>query len=92
MWEKISPADIDRVRQALEVARTEALSRHAEERKSLEAKQADELQRLDGERAEAELLDALIGNFAETYRIGTDSANVDETALINLEAFRKFAS
>jgi hypothetical protein len=91
MWEKISPADIDRVRHALEVARTEALSRHAEERNSLEARQASELQRLDGERAEVEILDALIANLIETYRIGTDSA-VDETAPINLEAFRKFAS
>ena len=91
MWEKISSADIDRVRQALEVARTQALSRHAEERNSLEAKEASELQQLDGERAEVELLNVLIGSLLETYRIGTDSA-VDETAPINLEPFRKFAS
>ena len=37
MWNKLTPADIDRARQELERQRTETLARHAAELKSLEA-------------------------------------------------------
>jgi len=92
MWDKLTSADLNRIRTALDMTRAETLRRHAEELKNLEVKQADELQRLNGERAEIEMLDALIDNFHRTYGIGTETTNVDEPALIHLETFRKFAS
>jgi hypothetical protein len=92
MWDKLRSADLDRVGLAMEITRADTVSRHAEELKSLEAKQADELQRLDAQRAEIEMLDALIDNFAQTYEVRSEPAAGDETAAINFEAFRKFAS
>lgn len=92
MWQKVNSTDLDQVRRALDKTRAEIADRHVEELKSLEAKQADELQRLDGQRAQIELLDALIDNFAQTYGIGSETTNIDKTAPIDLETFRKFAS
>jgi hypothetical protein len=38
------------------------------------------------------MLDALIDDFAQTYEVRSEPAAGDETAAINFEAFRKFAS
>ncbi len=92
MWDKLRSADLDRVRLAMEITRADTVSRHAEELKSLGAKQADELQRMDAQRAQIEMLDALIDDFAQTYEVRSEPAAGDETASINFEALRKFAS
>jgi hypothetical protein len=41
MWEQLTPADIERVKQRLATERVETLSRHAEELKALDANQAE---------------------------------------------------
>lgn len=92
MWKTLSRADLDRVKQAMDISRSEILIRHAEELKSLEAKQAEEIQRLNTERAEVDMLDVLIYSFARTYKVGLEAGSTDDTGLVNLEDFRKFAT
>ena len=41
MWDKLTAADLDRVKQGLTTRRSEMLARHAEELKSLEAEQSE---------------------------------------------------
>jgi hypothetical protein len=41
MWEQLTPADIERVKQRLATERIETLSRHAEELKAVDADQAE---------------------------------------------------
>ena len=41
MWDKLTAADLERVKQGLTTRRSEMLARHAEELKSLEAEQSE---------------------------------------------------
>ena len=65
MWDHLTPADIERVKQRLAVNREEMLSRHAEELKELDAQQ-DEL----------EALDRLVIGFAEKYLASDATSSV----------------
>ena len=56
MWEQLTPADIERVKQRLATERIETLSRHAEE-----------IKRLDFEQAEIEAFERLAEAFAQRH-------------------------
>ena len=59
MWDHLTPADIERVKQRLAVSREEMLSRHAEELKELDAQQ-DEIEEFE----------VLVAAFSEKYLNG----------------------
>lgn len=67
MWDQLTSADIDRVKQSLGARRAETSARHAEEVKSLEAKQAEEMHSLNAKEAEIELLNNLINDFKHEF-------------------------
>lgn len=69
MWEKLSRADVEEVRQRLNVRREETLRRHTEE-----------LSALDAEFAEVEELERLIGAVFAKFDVlaGWDSASPEE--------------
>jgi hypothetical protein len=69
MWESISHDDIDQAREQLGSLHEEMLRRHAEE-----------LRGLDGELAEIETLERLIGAFAEKYKKAASSFETNEAA------------
>jgi hypothetical protein len=56
MWDQLTPADIERVKQRLATERIETLTRHAEELKALDADQA-----------EIETFDRLVAAFAKKH-------------------------
>ena len=69
MWEKLTPADIERAKTRAATLRSEAMQRHAEELKAL-----------DADEAEIEVLQRLIADFSEKYMRGANTATVDATA------------
>ena len=56
-WDRLTPEDIERVKRALATRRADALARHAEE-----------LKKLDAEQAEIEAIELAINSFARKYR------------------------
>jgi hypothetical protein len=62
MWDRLSHADLEAVKQRLKERREEILRRHAEELRALES-----------DRAEIEKLDQLIDAFAKKFQITTPS-------------------
>jgi hypothetical protein len=69
MWEQLTPADIQRVKQRLAAQRIETLTRHMEELKSL-----------DGDRAEIETFERLVAAFAKKHLIPTTAQSSPSTA------------
>ena len=67
MWDHLTSDDLNRAKQEIERRRAETVSRHEEETKSLEAKQAAEIQALNAKQAEIELLDGLIESFCSEF-------------------------
>ncbi len=63
MWDKLSQADLEAAKEQLKSRREEMLRRHAEE-----------LDALEGDRAEIETLDQLIDAFAKKFKIATQSS------------------
>jgi len=59
MWDKLTRADVERVKQGLAGRRSELLARHAEELKTL-----------DGEQTEIDIFERAIGAFASKFKIG----------------------
>lgn len=67
MWDHLTPADIERVKQRLAVSRAEMLGRHAEELKELDAQQED-----------LAAFERLVSGFAQKYLASdTASSNAD---------------
>jgi hypothetical protein len=94
MWDQLTSADIDRVKQSLGARRAETIARHAEEVKSLEAKHLGEIHSLNAKEAEIELLNKLINDFSQEFMnevavssapTGTDQAALAETTVQNDE-------
>ena len=69
MWDRLSHADLEAVKQQLKGRREEILRRHAEELTSLES-----------DRAEIEKLDQLIDAFAKKFQTATRSSEDAATA------------
>ena len=67
MWDHLASSDLHRAKQEIERRRSETTDRHAEETKSLEARQAEEIQALTSKEAEIELLGQLIENFTSEF-------------------------
>ena len=67
MWDQMTFAEIDRVKQSLGARRAETIARHAEEVKSLEAKQTGEIHSLNAKEAQIELLNNLINDFKREF-------------------------
>lgn len=67
MWDHLASSDLHRAKQEIERRRSETTNRHAEETKSLEARQAEEIQALISKEAEIELLGQLIENFTNEF-------------------------
>jgi hypothetical protein len=59
-WDRLTPDDIERVKRALATRRADAVARHAEE-----------LRKLDAEQAEIEAIELTINSFAKRYGHGT---------------------
>jgi predicted DNA-binding protein (UPF0278 family) len=57
-WKRLTSEDVDRVKRALSARRAEALARHA-----------DELQKLEAERAQIEAVERAINSFTRKYRL-----------------------
>ena len=70
MWEQLTPADIQRVKQRLAAQRIATLTRHMEELKSL-----------DGDRAEIETFERLVAAFAKKHLIPTTAQSSPSTAI-----------
>lgn len=60
MWDKVSAADVERLKRGLATRRSEMLARHAEELKALEAEQA-----------EIEVIERAIAAFIQKFRLTT---------------------
>jgi hypothetical protein len=69
MWEQLTPADIQRVKQRLAAQRIETLTRHMEDLKSL-----------DGDRTEIETFERLVAAFAQKHLIPTTAQPSPSTA------------
>jgi hypothetical protein len=69
MWDRLSEADLEAVKQRLKDRREETLRRHAEE-----------LRALENDRVEIEKLDQLIDAFAKKFQITTPSIENAATA------------
>src|SRR5204863_631257 len=67
MWDQLTFAEIDRVKQSLGARRAETIARHAEEVKSLEVKQTGEIHSLNAKEAQIELLNNLINDFKREF-------------------------
>jgi len=67
MWDHLTSGDFTRAKQEIERRRVEAIDRHAEETKSLQTKQVEEMQGLNAKLAEIGLLDGLIDVFVEEF-------------------------
>ena len=59
VWDKLTRADVERVKQGLSTRRSELLARHAEELKAL-----------DSEQIEIDVIERAIGAFASKFKIG----------------------
>jgi hypothetical protein len=59
VWDKLTRADVERVKQGLSTRRSELLARHAEELKAL-----------DSEQTEIDVIERAIGAFASKFKIG----------------------
>jgi hypothetical protein len=70
MWEQLTPADIQRVKQRLAAQRIETLTRHMEELKSL-----------DKDQAEIENFERLVAAFAKKHLIPTTAQSSPNTAI-----------
>jgi hypothetical protein len=57
-WKRLTSEDLDRVKRALSARRAEALARHAEE-----------LQKLEAERAQIDAIERAISSFTRKYRL-----------------------
>ena len=64
MWEKLTNADVERVKRGLTARRSEMLARHAEELKAL-----------DDEQSEIDTIEQAIAAFAEKFKL-TGTAEV----------------
>ena len=58
MWDKVSAADLERVKRVLSSRRSELLARHAEELKALEAEEAE----IDG-------IERAIASFTQKFKL-----------------------
>jgi len=58
MWDKLTAADLERVKRGLATRRSEILARHAEELKALEAEQS-----------EIDIIEKAIATFAQKFNL-----------------------
>ena len=62
MWDKLTAADLERVKRGLATRRSEMLARHAEELKSLEAEQS-----------EIDVIEKAIAAFTQKFKLTTSA-------------------
>ena len=68
MWIRVEALDIEKARQNLRERLAETVSRHAEETKNLQNKQAQEIDRLEQKQHELDTLYDLIDRFADEFQ------------------------
>lgn len=90
MWDQLTIADVDRVKETLAARRAETLARHTEEINILEARQLGEVQSLNAKEAEIELLNSLIDKFKQEFMselpISAESTATDQLRLTETTA------